>query len=325
MTSGLQDFTQEQNNRKFLFTPGPASLLSQNLEGLAPCFSRGDHDYLEENEKVISYLKIISGQNQIVSLQGSASLALEIILLNFVAGRVLIVDTGIYSERLKKMLLNQSGNLSSVESIAWNRIEEIDKKYDWILCCFVETSVGLKVPIEKLVRLKQVTKAKLMMDATASIGLENGHEYADVLGFSSCKGLFGLTGASFIGYKEEPELKRFKSFYLDLATHSEKKVTGPYHSILSLSKVLPMHGEILKSVEINKSKFLEKFSGLVTFESKLQPLIATQINSKLVALDSRVVLYESRAKLAGSVSCHLGEAHLGSAAKGRILDFIEKA
>ena len=34
-----------------------------------------------------------------------------------------------------------------------------------------------------------------MLDATGSIGLERYHELADVISFSSCKGLFGLTGA----------------------------------------------------------------------------------------------------------------------------------
>ena len=35
-----------------------------------------------------------------------------------------------------------------------------------------------------------------MLDATASIGLESGHEQAEILAYSSCKGLFGLTGAA---------------------------------------------------------------------------------------------------------------------------------
>ena len=59
--------------------------------------------------------------------------------------------------------------------------------------CPVETSVGLKIPITKLNKLKKRCKAKLALDATASIGLEKDHGFADVLGYSSCKGLFGLT------------------------------------------------------------------------------------------------------------------------------------
>ncbi len=44
--------------------------------------------------------------------------------------------------------------------------------------------------------------AKLYVDATGSIGLEERHELADVMAFSSCKGLLGLTGACFVAYKK---------------------------------------------------------------------------------------------------------------------------
>ena len=45
--------------------------------------------------------------------------------------------------------------------------------------CPVETSVELKIPITKLNKLKKC-KAKLALDATASIGLEKDHGFADV-------------------------------------------------------------------------------------------------------------------------------------------------
>ena len=54
-----------------------------------------------------------------------------------------------------------------------------------------------------------------MLDATASIGLEKDHELADVLSFSSCKGLFGLTGACFICFNVNI-FNDVKSFYLNL-------------------------------------------------------------------------------------------------------------
>ena len=76
-----------------------------------------------------------------------------------------------------------------------------------------------------------------MLDATASIGLEIGHELSDAMAYSSCKGLFGLTGASFISFNEMPS-NEIDSFYLNLASHLDRKMTGPYHSICSLYYVL---------------------------------------------------------------------------------------
>ena len=61
------------------------------------------------------------------------------------------------------------------------------KKYDWIFACSTETSCGLKIPIRSLSRLAKKCKSKLMLDATGSIGLENEHELADVISFSSAK------------------------------------------------------------------------------------------------------------------------------------------
>ena len=37
---------------------------------------------------------------------------------------------------------------------------------------------------------------------------------------------------------------------------------------------------------------------------------------------SKVILYQPRLKLDGSVICHLGEAHLMDKAKGKILDYL---
>ena len=73
-------------------------------------------------------------------------------------------------------------------------------KFDWIWACPTETSCGLKIPIPELKKLSKKIEAKLALDATASFGLEPFHELGDVVSYSSCKGLFGLTGACFISY-----------------------------------------------------------------------------------------------------------------------------
>ena len=80
-------------------------------------------------------------------------------------------------------------------------------------------------------------KAKLILDATGSFGLEENHNLADALSFSSCKGLFGLTGACFICFSTNI-VNEIKSFYLNLNNHLDKKMTGPYHTIYSLFEIL---------------------------------------------------------------------------------------
>ena len=45
--------------------------------------------------------------------------------------------------------------------------------------------------------------------------------------------------------------------------------------------------------------------------------------TKVIGSSQKVVLYQPRVKLPGSVICHLGEAHLGSKAKGKILEYLK--
>jgi aspartate aminotransferase-like enzyme len=201
----IESFVAEQNECKLLFTAGPASLLPENLTGLRPCFGRGDDNYTKLEEQVLSALKTMTRHQHIVRMQGSASLALEIMALNFLYGRVLIVSTGYYSDRLKwlaESALRRAGAVKEVASVDWKNLDAVTGHFDWVFACYTETSCGLKMPIESLSVLAKRLGSRLMLDATASIGLETGHELAEVIGYSSCKGLFGLTGASFIAFNE---------------------------------------------------------------------------------------------------------------------------
>ncbi len=317
--SKLQQAVSRLNSEKPLFTPGPASLLAENISGLRPCFGRGDADYARIEQEVLSALKSLSGHGEIACLQGSATLALEIAVCNFLQGRVLVVDTGYYSHRLLDLVKRH--HRSVVDIVGWQELSTHTGSYDWLLACPTETSSALKLPIDWLRKQADKLKASLMLDATASIGLEAQHELADVLAYSSCKGLFGLTGASFIAFNVAPQQEP-ASLYLDIQTHLQHKVTGPYHAIASLVEVLPIHNELKESVVINKQRCLKQFSEWLVLPAAHQPLLCTQLSCELMVADSRAVMYTPRGNVAGTVVCHLGEVHLGRKAQGDILDFL---
>lgn len=326
-TSTVSTLVAERNQLKKIYTAGPASLLPENLTGLRPCFGRGDLDYDAVEQDVLTRLKSMSGHAQIVRLQGSASLALEIATLNFLHGRVLVVSTGYYSDRLLTLvnMAKQSQQaVTTVTHIDYNSLNALEGNYDWIVACSTETSVGLKLPIEWLSNLTNRLGAKLMLDATASIGLEEGHDQADVIAYSSCKGLFGLTGAAFIAYNDKPSQVP-NSFYLNMETHINHGMTGPYHAIASLYDVLPKHHLFKAAVVNNKRVFLEKIGERKTQDSLNQPLLCTWVDCAVTSTDASAVLYKPRGILGGSVVCHLGEVHLEGAAQGRILDALTLA
>ncbi len=321
----FKNFVNKKNSKKYLFTPGPGSLIAENFTSMQPCFGRGDILYENLENKVLEKLKLMSGHKNIVRMQGSASLALEILVNNFFFGKILIISTGYYSDRLELLCKNFKKNSKSIKiikKINWTNIDQLNEKFDWIFACPTETSMGLKLPILNLFKLKKRCRAKLALDATGSIGLEEGHHYADVIAYSSCKGLFGLTGASFIAYNLNTH-NFVNSFYLCLDSHINKKMTGPYHAILSLADVLPKHSDLKYSVIINKKKFLSKMEPWLTKNIENEPLLCTHITKKIFSRNKKVILYKVRLNIKGSVVCHLGELHLKKMAKGKILNNLK--
>lgn len=318
----VQELVEKRNSIKTLFTAGPASLLPQNLTGIRPCFGRGDIDYENVENIVLSRLKEMSGHSKIARLQGSASLALEIAALNFLYGRVLIVDSGYYSDRLKLLTesaMRRLGKITHINTVPWKDINNVTGNFDWVWACSTETSMGIKIPIESLSILSNNTNSRLMLDATASIGLEDHHNLADVIAYSSCKGLFGLTGACFVAFNDSPQ-HEVDSFYLSLKSHLERGMTGPYHAITSLLDVLPEHNTIRESVVDNKHKFMQKMKDRLTQPEINQPLLCTHVNCNIVSGDKSSVMYKPRNNLRGSIICHLGEIHKKKEHQGEILE-----
>jgi 2-aminoethylphosphonate-pyruvate transaminase len=312
-------------NRKALFTAGPGSLAVENLLGLEPCFGRGDPAYQAIEERVLRRLRQISGHDNIARLQGSASLGLEVAVRNFVAGRVLLINTGYYAERLVGLCnaARSRGVISQLDVVPYASRAAASGRYDWLVTVYTETSVGLRNDIRAMRSLAERVGARLMVDATGSIGLEDDHALADVVAYSSCKGLFGLTGAAFVAYNIAPQVEE-SSFFLNLASHVERRMTGPYHAICSLDGVLARHADFRHAVEVGKRVFGRRYADRLLREPPEQPLLCTLVRGSIAAADDQVVLYEPRSLDPGtSVVCHLGEGHLGRDAGGEIYSRIK--
>ena len=87
----VKNFINNKNLKKRLFTPGPASLLYENITSIEPCFGRGDYQYQKIEDNVLNRLKKFTNHRNIARMQGSASFALEVIInfndySNFIPG-----------------------------------------------------------------------------------------------------------------------------------------------------------------------------------------------------------------------------------------------
>jgi 2-aminoethylphosphonate-pyruvate transaminase len=317
-------YAKKVNKNKPLFTPGPAAISEENLSGLGPAFGRGDLEFKDTATAVENWLKKLTGKSNVLSLQGSGSLACEIAVNNFLHGEILVIKSGFYSDRLYKMV-SQKFDSNSIDYIEYEDLFKIKKNYQWVVACYVETSNAFKLDLHVLNDLALKCNSKLLIDATASIGLEKDHYLADVICFSSCKGLFGLTGAAFIAFEEKPSNKNRKSFYLDFETHYNHLITGPYHALQSLVNVIPVHEQMVRSVRKNKEVFLEKFKNYIVHAESNQPLIATLVNAKIISSDKNAILYSPRKVTSGSIISHLGEVYLKHKAKGKLNKLLEIA
>ena len=321
----INEFIQAKNNDKKLFTAGPASLVAGNIRCLEPCFGRGDAAYTEIEERVLSNLKSLSGHEHIARLQGSGSTALEVMISNLAYGKVLVIDSGYYAQRAQMMAEVASkvyGQIKEVSVVDWQSYKDVTGDYDWVLACYTETSIGLKLDIKEMHRFAGAVNAKLMLDATASIGLEDHHNLADAISYSSCKGLFGLTGAAFVAFNDLPNFE-ILSFNLSIESHLGKKMTGPYHAICSLDEILTDHQNFKAAVQVCKDQFVNKFEANIYFPKDMQPMLCTRVNGTIIANDPKAVLYSPRTLEPNeSVVCHLGEVHLGNGAQGVINDCL---
>jgi len=317
----LDQFTGAKNGAKKLFTAGPASLASANIEGLEPCFGRGDKGYDQIEERVLTNLKVMSGHNHVARLQGSGSTGLEVMISNLAYGKVLVIDSGYYAQRAQMMAEVASkayALITDVHVVDWRNYEDVTDQYDWVIACYTETSIGLKMDVKKLRKFADSLNAKLMLDATASIGLEESHDHADAISYSSCKGLFGLTGAAFVAFNDMPN-SLIPSFNLSIESHLGKKMTGPYHAICSLDMILRDHANFKIAVQTCKEHFMKKFETNLYFPREMQPLLCTRVRGNIIANDEKAVLYSPRTLEPNeSVVCHLGEVHLGKASTGCI-------
>ena len=133
-----------------------------------------------------------------------------------------------------------------------------------------------------------------MLDATASIGLEADHELADVIGYSSCKGLFGLTGAAFIAYNQEPKVE-VNSFYLNINSHINRNMTGPYHAIYCFK----IHEDIKHSVKIKNWIVWN-----LQLSRRISPLLCTLQIAKLFQIPIKQFFIMKGSEK--QIVCHLG-------------------
>ncbi|GEM_PF-759924 len=326
----VYSIVEKRNSMKCLLTPGPTNLHPQNLLDLTPVFSRGDDHYSEVTKRVLAAIGKRAGQTDIAAMQGSATTAIEVATSNFLKGNVVVVLSGYYSERMLAMIKIKQERLGLGEVVGIDYEQFIASgqglnNFDWLVASYTETADAFLADLEKLKSIASGRKAKLMIDATGSINLEENHELADVNMFSSCKGLGGLTGAGFITYNQSllDDLNAVpKEFILDLFTYIDKKTTSPAHTLLSLDSVSNNFAANGAKVRQGKAAFMDRY-GNKLFRRENQPNLCTKVKDADLQIPENMVGYSPRTASPGcQVVCHLFEQFPSNRSTGAVYDLL---
>lgn len=282
----------KKNSTRITFCPGPGAVIPEWFKGQREFFGRGDNYYEGIKSRTLSWIKKVSSQNNVIPIAGSGTTAAILAFNTFLKGKICVVKTGYYSDRwysyLKKARIAKKVKYISIENLNKKKLS-----FDWIIFVYVETAACRKFDIRSIYKAKKRMRAKLMLDATASIGLEKHHNLADVIFFSSCKGLFGPTGLGFIAYKNGLKKIRSKDFWYDYVTHEKTKYTLGYNCIAALEKISMIHSKFK-----NKLMFAKSFMKKYTKDPLLCPNIGISLNRKInkSKISKNILLYIPRKK-----------------------------
>lgn len=277
---------------RITFCPGPGAVIPEWSEGQTELFGRGDNYYNSVKKKVLTWIKKISKQNNVIPIAGSGTTAAILAFNTFLTGKVCIIKTGYYSDRwynyIKKTKL-----VKKIKYLTLQNLNNQKTKFNWIIFVYVETASCRKYDIKKVFMIKKKTKSKLMVDATASIGLENYHNLADVIFFSSCKGLFGPTGLGFVAHKSQAKKIRSKDFWYDYETHEKSKYTQGYNCLAALEKISSKHSKFKRKLMFARN-FMKKYTKAEVHSPNIGIRMKKKINRKRVS--NNILLYTPRKK-----------------------------
>jgi 2-aminoethylphosphonate-pyruvate transaminase len=225
---------------QILFNPGPVNLdrrIKENLFNVELCHRQPEFEQLQDRvrSRLMTNLGFDPNQFALSLMHGSGSLAVDAGLATFVRGKVLIVDNGLYCQRLARTLSMLEGADVHVCSFGIGTPFDLqtlekavqDLKPDWIATVHHETTTGILNPIDDVARLAQRYSARLFVDAVSSIGVHEISRDADVICFNSGKCLESLLGIGGVLWRRD--LRSFPTVpVLDVTTYADALPGTPH-------------------------------------------------------------------------------------------------
>ncbi len=215
-----------------LFNPGPVNLhprIKETLFDVELCHRQPEFRelWMRVRDRLYKAAGLTPQTHRLSLLHGSGALAVDASLVSLVRHRVLVIENGVYGERMRKTL--EGIEAAAVETLSWGwgappdldylatRLEKF--KPDWVTVVHHETTTGLLNPLEPIANLVKRTGARLLVDAVGSFAAHQVDTRADVICFSSNRGLESLPGIAGVFWRNDVAA-RSSVPYLDLGMYA---------------------------------------------------------------------------------------------------------
>jgi 2-aminoethylphosphonate-pyruvate transaminase len=199
-----------------LFNPGPVNLAEEVRSAMLRielCHRQPEFAEVVQNVRTGLYAAagLSGGEHRLGLLHGSGTLAVDAALTTFVRGKTVVIDNGVYSQRLLTTLAGIEGAVGVPHAaglgvaVDLERLEDdlARERPDWIGIVHHETTTGLLNRIEPVSALARRHGARLFVDAVSSLGAHAVDASADVICFNSNKCLESLPGIAGVFFKAD--------------------------------------------------------------------------------------------------------------------------
>ncbi len=210
-----------ERRRQLLFNPGPVNLdplIRENLFNVELCHREPEFDELASSirARLLDLFGFGESAFEVSLLHGSGTLAVDAALASLVRGRVLVVNNGLYCQRILQTLSCFDGAETIDHHLGIGTPVDLDalssrleqEQPEWVAVVHHETTTGLLNPLGPIADWCAASGARLFVDAVSSLGAHPVDHRADVVCFNSSKCLESLPGIAGVLWRPDLELHR---------------------------------------------------------------------------------------------------------------------
>jgi 2-aminoethylphosphonate-pyruvate transaminase len=222
-----------------LLNPGPINVHPRVRAALAasPDQCHREREYLDMQDRVRANLVAAFGVEadyDAVLVSGSGTAAMEMMISSVAGTGVLVIDNGVYGDRLAKMARAHKIPVDAL-SVDWFQRPDPDAvraalkdEHDTIAIVHHETTTGLLNDLGAIAQVARDTGRKLIVDSVSGLAGES-LDFDAVRPTAVCctanKCIEGLPGVSFVLLRKGTALEA-RSVYLDLGNQLAKQAAG---------------------------------------------------------------------------------------------------